>query len=1040
MTRKLLSYSLRFFSVLLIAAGVLALVLSFFLQDLDHYARQALQHFEKATGYRLAFSDVSLHVGRGAGLRIDDFVLSHTATGREFLRGEHLYIHIRFSPLFKKQIKLRQLLIEKPRIRVYRDADGIWHSFLSALMEPEPAEAGSLFGGYRVSAQAAALNGGVLEIEDELHGTMVRLYDCDISLHRRERETFLLQMKARHDADGSSGIVNYTSEFHRSLFRRRGPDTSQPRLLNARLEFSNLPVQECLSYLPDRFNIPLEGGLLGAALVFELKPGEPLESAGEFVLRGARAVVPGLDGVSLPDAVFSFKAASDTGILNCSEFSVLLEPDVHLTGSARISYADDAEPTVALRLDSGALDVHAIAQRFSEADTQGRFIWLAQAREYIAAADVDVHAMHISAPLGAAFLPEAISLQAQLGFDVSAHTAALPYHLPGSTAGSMELALDNGRLQARGQFSLLPGDSHTFDLDADMSQSGVRLNCTLNSRLNGSSIGSLLHGLTVGTAPAAELYEGVLSVQTSLQADGDVRIAADINATDAAYSIAGSIGKPRGMANTIRLEYDSRTKSGMQLPFEFRLDGSLSTAGRVLLVDGFAIEGRFAANGLNVSGLDFTFLPTGLSLAGSLSGMGDFAFPAQQPNVRPVTGTLELRDIALLAQPGEQPLLEASAVLDFFSGVLPISVSAGRVTAGDTRGAFSGRLVSAVPPVGMFTVPMEYYDIDDFIDIMFDIVGRARDSYDAAPVRDDETGGMFAQMDIRVDLSSEQTRYLDWHFGPGTCYFTVKDKRLLWDAIDVTAGDGYAQGSVLYDLSMPDSYGLEFVIGRSDVDIAWAIPPFSEDQAMTGRLFLKSRFGSRFTTSREVLENMEGVFDVVVKDGKIKRLTLVSNILNALNLARLFTLRMPEFSAGGMPFDTMTGRVVLKDKQLSTDDFLLVCPSMNFSAAGAVDLRSDMLDLLIGVQVFRVVGRVLGSIPYFGKKLTGTNKTLTLTYFRARGSFADPRVRPVPMKIVDNAILNVFKTVRDVPRDLMYLPMGMIRRFVGQENDNETGP
>jgi len=335
---------------------------------------------------------------------------------------------------------------------------------------------------------------------------------------------------------------------------------------------------------------------------------------------------------------------------------------------------------------------------------------------------------------------------------------------------------------------------------------------------------------------------------------------------------------------------------------------------------------------------------------------------------------------------------------------------------------------------------MEYYDIDDFIDIMFDIVQRAGSSDDTLTARpeEDDGGGMFGQMDIRVDLRSEQTRYLDWHFGPGTCYFTIKDKRLLWDAIDVVAGDGYAQGSVLYDLSVPGSYGLEFVIGSSDVDVGWAVPGLQETEDLTGRLNLKSSLSTRFARSEDLFDNMEGTFDVVLRNGTIKRLALLSNILNALNVARLFTLRMPEFSADRMPFDIMTGRLQLKEMQITTDDFLLICPSMNFSAAGTVDFRRDRLDLLIGVQVFRVVGRVMGSVPYFGKRLTGKNKTLTLTYFRAKGPFGEPRVRPVPLKIIENAITNIFRSARAVPRDLMYLPMGMIRRFMPGDADGNA--
>ena len=114
---------------------------------------------------------------------------------------------------------------------------------------------------------------------------------------------------------------------------------------------------------------------------------------------------------------------------------------------------------------------------------------------------------------------------------------------------------------------------------------------------------------------------------------------------------------------------------------------------------------------------------------------------------------------------------------------------------------------------------------------------------------------------------------------------------------------------------------------------------------------------------------MEGTYDFVVKDGTIEKMTLLSNILNTLNVAQLLAFKMPEYSARGMPFDTMSGRFSLNDLQLSTDDLHVQCPSMDFSVAGVFDFTVDELDLLIGVQIFRTVAKALGSVispgPHF---------------------------------------------------------------------------
>jgi len=147
MTRKLLSRFLRVFSVLLILIAAAALMVSMLLKDLDYYTRWGLQNFENATGYRLTFRKVSMDIERWAGFRIDDFLLTHPATGRELLSGKHAYMRIKLSRLLKKQIVIKELLFEEPQIQVYRDADGTWQSFLSALLVQDEEETESIFGG-----------------------------------------------------------------------------------------------------------------------------------------------------------------------------------------------------------------------------------------------------------------------------------------------------------------------------------------------------------------------------------------------------------------------------------------------------------------------------------------------------------------------------------------------------------------------------------------------------------------------------------------------------------------------------------------------------------------------------------------------------------------------------------------------------------------------------------------------------------------------------------------------------------------------------
>jgi len=1038
MTSKLLSRSLRVFSVLLIVLAAAAFALSFLLKDLDYYTRLGLQDLEEKTGYRVEFSRVATHIGWWAGLRIDDFVLSHPATGRQLLNGEHIYVRIKLRRLLKKKIVIKEILFEKPQIQLYRDVDGNWHSFLSALYSPDDDEVESAFGGYSVSVRDIVLNGGALEVRDAQYDSVVRLHDCDISLHREDEGLLQMQLTAQHHAKGSRGTVRYTSEFHRSVFRRRGPNKKMPVLLTGALDFSNMPMRECLSYLPDRFVIPFDGGLLDGSLNFDLRHDRQVSAGGALILKGAQAVFSDFEPVSLPETRFAFKVGIDRNSIRCGEFSLRFMPDVYLSGRATIENIDTEAPDLSLHIASGTLNVQEIAAHIAALEPK-RFAWLAKASERMSEGAASIHELDFAASLGAAFKPDNISLQARLGVDGLGYKADSLMNfslLPGSV---FSLELERGQLQAQGLVHVLPGDMHDFGFVMTMPDGKARLDGEIISKLKPASISALLEDLMAGKEQVAiAMQQGSIDIKTIVRLDDSLRITSDIDATDAAYSLAGILGKPRGVPNTVRLDY-VRGKSPVALPFEVSFGDMLSSNGKLIYSDEFAVEGHFTAKDCTLQTFSFPFLPSVFSLGGSFSGSGDYIFPPKEDR-RPVHAELKLDGIALYQQTVEQPLLQVDMSLDFSSGSGPISISDGHIIARKTHGAFEGQLNSVVPLVGTFTAPMDYYDIGDYVQLMLDIV-RSAESKDTSPVpvdASDDSPDMFAQMDITVDLTSRQTKYLDWHFGPGRSDFYIKNKQMFWDSVDIEAGGGTFNGSVLYDLSNPDYYRLEFIIDRTDVDVAWAIPAFQEKKTISGRLNLASRFSSNFRTSKELLKNMEGMFDFVVKDGKIEQMTLLSNILNTLNVAQLLAFKMPEYSARGMPFDSMTGCFLLNELRLSTDDLHVKCPSMDFSVAGDFDFNVDELDLLVGVQVFRSVAKVLGSVPYFGKKITGKGKTFTVTYFKAKGSFDQPSIIPIPSRALDNAILKIFKSVWEVPMDIVDLPFDMIRLFSDQEGDNAT--
>ena len=291
-----------------------------------------------------------------------------------------------------------------------------------------------------------------------------------------------------------------------------------------------------------------------------------------------------------------------------------------MSGSAEINNFDAEDPTIAVRMDSGALHIREIAARVATADPQ-RFAWLLRSCERVSAGTVTIQELDLSSPLGAAFKPNMISLKARLGVEGFGYTTP-QLRLPSLSVKTLSLELENGNLRAQGRAHLVPEDDHAFDLTMTMPAGKTRLDCTIISQLTPLSVSALLDGLAdERTRSMAAMQEGGITLKTVIHFDERLRISSDIDATDAAYSVAGIIGKPRAVPNTLRLEY-VHGKTPATMPFVFRLGDSFNTKGRLQYADSVAVEGTFAAKDFNLSTFAFPFLSPALSLSGSAFRQG----------------------------------------------------------------------------------------------------------------------------------------------------------------------------------------------------------------------------------------------------------------------------------------------------------------------------------------------------------------------------------------------------------------------------------
>ncbi|CAG0937137.1 hypothetical protein TFLX_06046 [Thermoflexales bacterium] len=191
------------------------------------------------------------------------------------------------------------------------------------------------------------------------------------------------------------------------------------------------------------------------------------------------------------------------------------------------------------------------------------------------------------------------------------------------------------------------------------------------------------------------------------------------------------------------------------------------------------------------------------------------------------------------------------------------------------------------------------------------------------------------------------------------------------------------------------------------------------DELITGTLTFQADVTAKGKTAAEFKRTILGNIRLHLEDGKLRRYSVLSKIFSILNVSQLFTFKLPDMVADGMPYNRIDGTFALKDGTIATKDLFIDSNAMNVSAVGAIDLVKEEIDAIIGVQPLQTVDKVVNRIPIVGWILTGKDKHLISTYFEAKGKLGDPVVTAVPVKSMAKGVLDIFKRVFQLPGKLI---------------------
>lgn len=184
---------------------------------------------------------------------------------------------------------------------------------------------------------------------------------------------------------------------------------------------------------------------------------------------------------------------------------------------------------------------------------------------------------------------------------------------------------------------------------------------------------------------------------------------------------------------------------------------------------------------------------------------------------------------------------------------------------------------------------------------------------------------------------------------------------------------------------------------------------------VTGVLDADGRFRGKGLLWSDLRHTVAGEMAFKGEDGLIGQFAGLSNVFSLVNVAPIFQSRTGRQKGSGLPYDSVTGSMDIKDGVGHTENIVLEGSVVRMSGVGDFNFRKGEVDLLVGVKPFTTVDKIISNIPIAGTLLTGEQKSLVVSYFEVKGDMANPVATSVPGQSLARTVFGIFKRVLELP-------------------------
>jgi hypothetical protein len=286
----------------------------------------------------------------------------------------------------------------------------------------------------------------------------------------------------------------------------------------------------------------------------------------------------------------------------------------------------------------------------------------------------------------------------------------------------------------------------------------------------------------------------------------------------------------------------------------------------------------------------------------------------------------------------------------------------------------------------------------------------------------------------------ERGQYKQVPFKEISAHISIRDGTLEVDRLAAAAEGGTLAGRFVVRLPVNGPAEAETVVRLAQFPFARLAHLFgTKEHPLVGTLGLSSTLQGHGKNPQGILPTLNGTVDLLIEQGRILKLTVMSKVLTIMNLPALLQGKV-NLAKDGMPFDKISGTFTISDGVIASKNIIVDSPVMKMSAAGKYNLAADQLDFVLAVSPFGSYAEFIRSIPLFGKLFAGERKGIDTALFEVKGPLNDPHVAYLPLRSFATGLTGLAQLAIDVLKNTIMLPKELIAPESSANHKDQGGP